>query len=98
MRKRRALVLALILTTAMAAVGVVYAQGGGYDLNWWTVDGGGGVLSSGGYTLHGTIGQPDVGPALQNGGYSLLGGFWPAASAAAPSGYKLYLPLVVRNR
>ena len=96
--RRKLLISALILTTTMAAIGVVYAQGGGYDLSWWTVDGGGGVLSNGGYTLHGTIGQPDAGPALQSGNYSLLGGFWPAGAAAAPSGHKIYLPLVVRNR
>ena len=27
---------------------------GGYDLTWWTVDGGGGTVSGGGYALMGT--------------------------------------------
>ena len=43
-------ILALVLTG-----GVALAQtGNGYDLSWWTVDGGGGQSSGGGYTLIGT--------------------------------------------
>ena len=37
-------------------------SGGGYDLAWSTTDGGGGTSSNGGYTLAGTIGQPDAAP------------------------------------
>jgi hypothetical protein len=48
----------------------------GYELSWYTIDGGGGKSSGGGYTLFGTIGQPDA--AYSAGGrYELLGGFWP---------------------
>jgi len=47
-----------------------------YELNWRTIDGGGGQSSGGPYTLTGTIGQPDA--AYSSGGdYELLGGFWP---------------------
>jgi LPXTG-site transpeptidase (sortase) family protein len=55
---------------------IVLAQAGGYDLSWWTVDGGGATFSTGGtYRLGGTIGQPDAGE--HNGGdYTLYGGFW----------------------
>ncbi|MEZ4729162.1 MAG: hypothetical protein R3E79_18670 [Caldilineaceae bacterium] len=47
-----------------------------YQLDWWTVDGGGQTFASGGaYTLGNTAGQPDV--ANQSGGtFSLSGGFW----------------------
>jgi len=56
-----------------------------YDLSWHTVDGGGATFSAGGsYSLGGTIGQPDAGPApaMTGGTYALVGGFWPAAGAA----------------
>ena len=49
---------------------------GPYEINWSTIDGGGGQSSGGPYTLTGTIGQPDA--AWSSGGdYELLGGFWP---------------------
>ena len=81
----------------LAGAGLVQAQvGGGYDLTWSTVDGGGGALSAGGgYSLGGTAGQPDAG-VLNGGGYTLGGGFW-KGGALAVVGYKIYLPLVLRN-
>ena len=93
-RHKVGLLLALVLLLAGAAL--VQAQvGGGYDLTWSTVDGGGGTFSSGGgYTLGGTAGQPDAG-VLTGGGYTLGGGFWRGGAAAIP--YRIYLPLVLRN-
>lgn len=49
--------------------------GGAYDLTWHTIDGGGGTSTSGGFTLSGTIGQPDAG-TMSGGGFQLAGGFW----------------------
>ncbi|MBI1784878.1 hypothetical protein HYR69_07020 [Candidatus Sumerlaeota bacterium] len=49
-------------------------SGGGFDLGWFSVDGGGGESSGGVYSLFGTIGQPDAG-TLQGDGYTLQGGF-----------------------
>ena len=46
-----------------------------YTIDWFTIDGGGGTSSGGGYTLSGTIGQPDAG-TLVGGSYRLDGGFW----------------------
>jgi len=68
---------------------------GGYDLSWWTVDGGGGTLTDGvsGYSLSGTAGQPDA-ATWQGEGYSLAGGFW---GGAVPVEYAVYLPLVLRG-
>ena len=63
----------LVLSSAMLG----YAQtGGGYDLSWSTIDGGGGTFSTGGqYSLGGTVGQHDAG--TQSGGnFTLQGGFW----------------------
>ena len=83
--------LLLVLSGAegLAAVGTAAVQaqsGGGYNLAWWTADGGG-------YALNGTIGQPDAG-ALNGGGYSLAGGFW--GGGAAASEHNLFLPLILR--
>src|SRR5690349_4455036 len=67
------------------------SAGGGYTLDWYTVDGGGGTSSSASYGLSGTVGQPDA--SVSNGGsYTLAGGFW----AGAPSSYQLRVPLVKR--
>ncbi len=48
---------------------------GGFDLTWFTVDGGGGTSSGGDFVLSGTIGQPDAGD-LAGGDFVLRGGFW----------------------
>ncbi len=58
-------------------------SGGGYDLTWSTIDGGGATFSiGGGYELGATSGQPDAQtPPLMSGGpFELTGGFWPAAT------------------
>ncbi len=53
-----------------------------YDLNWNSIDCGGGISSTGGnFELGGTFGQPDAGPKLTGGNYQLAGGFWPAFTA-----------------
>lgn len=50
------------------------------EIRWFTIDGGGGVSTSGGLTVSGTFGQPDAG-TLSGGGLTLSGGFWVAAVA-----------------
>ena len=65
----------------------------GYELTWWTADGGGAMNATGGaYTLGGTIGQPDAGTALTGGEFTLMGGFWHDWSAR----FEVFLPLIVR--
>ena len=69
------------------------ASQAGYSIDWYTIDGGGAMNSSGGsYSLSGSIGQPDAG-TLGNGSYSLVGGFWGGAAI----NYTVYLPLVLKN-
>ena len=65
----------------------------GYDLGWFTMDGGGGTSSGNGYILSTTIGQPDAG-LLTGGSYSLASGFW-RGTVAAPA-CRGYLPLLLR--
>ena len=86
---------ALLLLASVAQAHAPADSNAGCDLTWWTVDGGGGGASTGGsYSLGGTIGQPDAGPALAGGGtYTLVGGFWGGGAAH----YRLHLPLVLRQ-
>jgi hypothetical protein len=83
----------VLLVAAILGAGAVFAQtGGGYDLNWSTIDAGGGSSASGGYQLAGTLGQPDAGATLSGGVYSLAGGFWSGVS----TGGKIHMPLIRR--
>src|SRR5512135_2355461 len=99
------LALAALLALAIGAMPItdwastiaVYAQaGGGYDLTWNTVDGGGVTFASGGgYTLGGTAGQPDA-AVWSGGGYTLAGGFWHASGTPPGGASPVYLPIVVK--
>ncbi len=93
-RKRRILwgILALCITASLPAAS---QSGGGYDLSWNTIDGGGGVSGGGAYTLGGAIGQPDAG-VLSGGDYTLAGGFWLGGESAEPPAHYIFLPLALR--
>jgi hypothetical protein len=74
------------LTLVALLVSAAQAQtGGGYDLTWNTIDGGGTFSTGGGYELGGTAGQPDAGTS-SGAGFVLDGGFWAGVSAAPPAG------------
>jgi hypothetical protein len=77
--------------TLRRAAPVAAQTGDGYDITWWTVDGGGGRVTGGDYALTGTAGQPDTG--APTGGYTLLAGFWDGG----PRQFRIYLPLVLRD-
>src|SRR5437660_7389128 len=47
-----------------------------YSIDWSTIDGGGGTSTGGVYQVSGTLGQPDAGPTMSGGNYSVDGGFW----------------------
>lgn len=80
-----------VFGSIVSVVGVVYAQaGGGFDLTWSTIDGGG-TSTGGSYTLSGTMGQPDAG-TLSGGSYTLTGGYWSGSATV----YRAYLPLVLK--
>ncbi len=85
----------LLVILLLAVASVAYARLAGYSLPWWTVDGGGGTSSGNGYSISGTIGQPDAGKIASGGGYTLAGGFWHGGVAASPE-MKVYLPLTTK--
>ena len=89
--RRTAIVLIAIALLGLA-LGIAQAQG--TPTIWWFIIGsGGGYAEAGDYALDATIGQAVVGVA-SNDGYELCAGFWCGAAAV---GYRIYLPLVVRN-
>jgi hypothetical protein len=90
--QRRPWIIALIVLVIAITAWPSFAQsGGGYDLTWSTIDGGGGTSSNSGYALAGTIGQAEAG-VLSGGGYTLNSGFWPGSS----NGYRVFLPLIIK--
>ncbi len=64
--------LGLVSALALA----ISALGQSYNLDWHTIDGGGGTSTGGVYSLSGTVGQHDAGGSMTGGNYSLTGGFW----------------------
>ena len=89
-KARRVAVMALAILALAVITATVSAQtGGGYDLTWYTIDGGGETVSGGGYTLVGTVGQADA-AQVSGGGYVLQGGFWSGGI------HTIFLPLILR--
>lgn len=86
------ILLALLILVLALNVRVGYAAPrSGYEISWYTIDGGGAQELTGGmYTLSGTVGQFDAG-AQGGGSYALAGGYW-----VELFGYRLYLPLIMR--
>jgi len=59
-------------------------MGPGFDLNWYTIDGGGATYLTGGtYSLGSTAGQPDAG-FMSGGDFEVGGGFWYGAIPNEP--------------
>jgi len=83
-----------VATLTRLAVGALLLSGSGHTLraqsfsiSWHKIAGGGDASGGGGWSLTGTIGQPDAGGPLSGGGFSLIGGFMtPTPSGSAPPG------------
>lgn len=66
-------VFALAATLLFLSIGSTFAQS--FNIDWFTIDGGGGTSTGGVFSVTGTIGQPDAGH-MSGGSYSVDGGFW----------------------
>ncbi len=53
-----------------------------FDLSWFSIDAGGGSSTDGSFTVNGTIGQPDTGRMTGAPHFSVMAGYWGAATAA----------------
>ena len=86
--------MGIVLVVFVLVVSVAFAQTGvGYDLSWWTVDGGGDVSTGGQYALSGAVGQPDAG-TLKSGEYTVAGGFF-AGGSSTNLDLNVYLPITI---
>ena len=83
------LVLLKRIGLGMAALVSAAAYAGDLNLNWFTVDGGGGTSTGATYQVSGTIGQHDAGGPMTGGNYSLTGGFWALISVVQTAGLPL---------
>jgi len=91
---RRWLPGAILVLILLAGASFALAQSGGFDLSWFSVDGGGTAASEGGeFSLASTIGQPDAG-TLSGGEFALSGGFQMKPQVQGSS--FVFLPLVLR--
>jgi hypothetical protein len=94
MRRTHLITFVALLVTLAVSWSALAQSDSDYDLTWNTSDNGGGTRSNGGYTLDGTIGQPDASNAASNADYTLSGGFWFSAAALQQ---RIYLPLVLKS-
>ncbi len=69
-------------------------SGGGFNLSWFALSGGGGTSSGGQYVVTGAIGQPFA-SQLTGGSYTLQSGFYGGGSSR---GYRLVLPLISADK
>lgn len=83
---------ALALVLAILCGAEVIMAGGGPDIGWNVLAGGGGRVTGGVYTLDNTVGQAIVGIA-SGGTPELCAGFWCTGGGNS----RLYLPLVLRQ-
>jgi uncharacterized repeat protein (TIGR01451 family) len=72
----------ITLIAGLVLLSAAYAQGG-FTLSRGIVANGGGTLSGSGFTLTGSIGQPDAGAALSSGNLTLVGGAFAGGSPFA---------------
>ncbi len=82
MRNSTTLLSLTLLLLASAGAGAQSA--GPFQVQWLTIDGGGGMQSAGG----GWLGQPDAG-TLAGGSFKLEGGFWSGLTVAQTPGAPL---------
>ncbi len=74
----------ILVACVVSMIFAVPASAQPYEISWYTIDGGGGTSSGGGFELSGTIGQHDAGATLSAGAFELAGGFWSGVLLAPP--------------
>jgi hypothetical protein len=72
----------ITLTAPLLAALFPAAARAQFQIDWYTIDGGGGSSAGGSFALTGTIGQPDAGAAA-GGGFECGGGFWGGSLGSA---------------
>jgi hypothetical protein len=91
-------ILLFFVISAFSSFSTLAQSGGGYELTWTSIDGGGGALSGGAYSLVSSIGQPEPGATQSGGAYSLNGGVidtGESGETASPE-QTIFVPLIQR--
>jgi hypothetical protein len=79
MKQKRWFAALLALLGLLLLGSAALAQVGGFGVDQYTVDGGGGTSTGGGFAVSGTIGQPDAGTMRSSDNlYAVESGFWAA--------------------
>jgi hypothetical protein len=73
----------LLGAALLIAPAVLFAQ---LNIDWYSIDGGGGTSTGSVYAVSGTIGQPDADGSMTNGQFSVMGGFWALPIAVQAAG------------
>ena len=86
----------VLVVAALTSFGYqAFAQGSaGFEIPWYTFDGGGGQSQGARFTVSGTIGQPDAGYA-SDGAYAAHGGFWSWLGSLVLE--ELHLPMILKD-
>jgi hypothetical protein len=87
-------ILLLVILGSLAITAIVVGQvGGGFDLSWSTITGGGSASSGGSHALNNSLGQPVASntPSTDGERYSLTDGFWQVSTVKRA----IYLPIVI---
>ena len=75
---------------SVAALLLILSDAGAqFIISSYTIDGGGGISTGAGFSLSGTIGQPDASAPAAGGGFFLTGGFWGGVNPGL-SGFTLW--------
>src|SRR5262245_42246150 len=85
----------LICLFSLGTLGCAFAQP--FTVDWFSMDGGGGMSTGGDYQSSGTIGQPDAGGPMTGGTFSLTGGFWAFYAVQSPGSPLLSIKLTSTN-
>ena len=88
--RNKAFILAMLAILLIAASTLALTDP---QIPRWTVDGGGGQVSGGGYSLPGSTGQPNT-SVMSGSGYTLSGGFWGASPGIKE--HLIFLPLTIK--
>jgi hypothetical protein len=86
MNTYRKIITTFLFAGVLLIAGAAVAQDGptpDFAIDWYTLDGGGGLSTGATFSLTGTIGQHDASVMESTGGvYSLSGGFWGAGASS----------------
>ncbi len=99
MKKRiRSTILAILLFLLVAGAALAMSSAN-YRLDWFVplTGGGGGPSSSTNYQVNFTIGQSVIGASSSANYRAGLGYWYGYGTVVQPSGYKIFLPIVLKN-